>query len=153
MLDLQLSPHFAYKELVTTSHIEFSESNETSGQIYVPRLRALCVNILEPIRNYVKQPVIIDSGFRCQGLNTKLSGEPKSQHLFGEAADIQVQGYDLDSLFQWITKDSKLYYGQCINEKHNIEHWIHISLGSPYRDALLCCQALTWDGDKYTRVN
>lgn len=52
-------------------------------------LRALCTEVLEPLRRRVGR-VIVTSGYRCQELNKAVGGVWNSQHLKGEAADIFV---------------------------------------------------------------
>ncbi len=46
--------------------------------------------VLEDVRNHFGSPVHINSGCRCPGHNKKIGGKPKSQHLLGKAADIDV---------------------------------------------------------------
>jgi uncharacterized protein YcbK (DUF882 family) len=48
---------------------------------------------LEVIRAEVRGPVQIISGYRCEARNRKVGGAPNSRHLWGDAADIQVQGW------------------------------------------------------------
>ena len=50
------------------------------------------VNILQAIRNHFGQPVNINSGYRTANHNKAVGGSVYSQHLFGTAADIAVQG-------------------------------------------------------------
>jgi uncharacterized protein YcbK (DUF882 family) len=40
----------------------------------------------------VGKPIIILSGYRCQRRNREVGGTPNSQHLYGRAADIRVEG-------------------------------------------------------------
>jgi uncharacterized protein YcbK (DUF882 family) len=47
---------------------------------------------LQVIRNEVKLPVSIASGYRSPEHNAKVKGARNSQHLIGTAADIKVQG-------------------------------------------------------------
>lgn len=49
------------------------------------------VDILQDIREFFDKPVEVTSGCRCPSHNKKVGGGKKSQHLFGRAADIQVQ--------------------------------------------------------------
>ena len=48
------------------------------------------IQLLEDIRIKLDTPVNITSGYRCEKHNTACGGKPKSQHLLGSAADIQV---------------------------------------------------------------
>ena len=51
------------------------------------------VKILQSIRSHFGQPVTLTSGFRTASHNAKTKdASPKSQHLYGLAADIQVSG-------------------------------------------------------------
>ena len=43
---------------------------------------------LDIIREMFGQPLSISSGYRCPELNTKVGGKTTSQHLKGQAADI-----------------------------------------------------------------
>lgn len=44
------------------------------------------------IREHFDRSVHITSGVRCKAHNKAVGGSPNSQHLFGRAADIVVQG-------------------------------------------------------------
>lgn len=50
------------------------------------------VKILQKIRNHFKKPVTINSGYRTVTKNKAVGGATYSQHLYGMAADITVQG-------------------------------------------------------------
>jgi uncharacterized protein YcbK (DUF882 family) len=50
------------------------------------------VAALDAIRDHFDSPVIITSGCRCPTYNTRVDGEPGSQHMKGRAADIIVEG-------------------------------------------------------------
>lgn len=52
------------------------------------------VEKLQKIRNHFNKPVIINSGYRCAQHNRNVGGASRSQHLFGKAADIVVQGVE-----------------------------------------------------------
>ena len=60
-------------------------------------LRALVDEVLDPLREAYGRPIRINSGYRCTKLNTLVGGTPNSQHMRGEAADIQpVVGNEAD---------------------------------------------------------
>ncbi len=50
------------------------------------------VKLLEQIREHFNAPVTVASGIRCKTHNTNVGGATRSQHLYGTAADIKVQG-------------------------------------------------------------
>lgn len=80
--------------------------------------------LLEGIRSYFGQPVVIVSGNRCEAHNKAVGGSDKSLHLQGRAADFYVDGVSLDSVYKLckdIVHDGGLgYYPR--KEKG----WIHI---------------------------
>lgn len=49
------------------------------------------LRVLEEVREYFEQPVIITSGCRCHSYNQKVGGQLRSQHVYGRAADIVVK--------------------------------------------------------------
>jgi len=49
--------------------------------------------LLQTLRNVLKVPIRITSGFRTLQYNEFIGGSPTSQHLGGRAADIQVEDY------------------------------------------------------------
>ena len=57
------------------------------------------VEVLEKIRTHFGKPVTITSGFRTASWNAKQKNAAKfSQHLYGKAADIQVQGISVEDV-------------------------------------------------------
>jgi len=49
---------------------------------------------LQKVRDIVKRPIIINSGWRTKEYNKKVGGKPNSQHLIGKAADIRIPGIE-----------------------------------------------------------
>lgn len=56
------------------------------------------VKILDEIRDYFGQPVIISSGCRCKNHNAKVGGVQGSRHVLGKAADIVVRNVSKDKV-------------------------------------------------------
>ena len=50
------------------------------------------IAILEKIRDHFGSPVRVNSGVRCAAHNTAVGGAKSSQHLYGTASDIRVDG-------------------------------------------------------------
>lgn len=56
-------------------------------------LTALVEDVLDPVREKLGRPIVVNSGFRCPVHNRAVGGATGSQHVKGEAADITlVQG-------------------------------------------------------------
>lgn len=52
----------------------------------------ILVTYLQMIRDHFDKPVIINSAYRCVKHNSKIGGASSSKHLFGQAADIKIDG-------------------------------------------------------------
>ena len=141
MKDFLLSPHFKLAEFersttATVNHID----NRVPSQ-YIPSLEQLCKTILEPLREFAQQPIIISSSYRCNALNVIVGGAYASQHTVGEAADIFIPktaytDWDdnrahtdkelAERWFSWL--QSHTDYDQLIMETSNgRDLWIHVS--------------------------
>ena len=63
------------------------------------------IDILENIRNHFGKPVTITSAFRTAAHNATVAKAAKySQHLYGKAADIQVQGISVETVYAYADK-------------------------------------------------
>ena len=145
MADPYLSEHLSWREMTTTGHASLQGLNRSSAIPFQISLRALCVDLLEPIRAHFGKPITINSGYRCLALNTAIKGSKTSQHMKGEAADFVIVGVDLYEIFEWL-KTSKLPVDQAILEGHSPSHptWIHASRSSKPRG-----EFLIFDGKNY----
>ena len=54
--------------------------------------------LLQKIRDHFGRPVVITSGYRTAADNRSVGGAAYSQHLYGRAADIRVQGIPVEQL-------------------------------------------------------
>ena len=51
-------------------------------------LTSLVHEVLDPLRQWLRMPITVNSGFRSKIVNEMLNGSYNSSHLYGEAADI-----------------------------------------------------------------
>lgn len=86
-------------------------------------------NILEPIRKNYGIPFAPQSWYRCLELNTKIGSKPTSQHIKGQAVDIEVPSISNLKLAQWIAKN--LEFDQLLLEYYKDDDpysgWVHVS--------------------------
>lgn len=54
--------------------------------------------VLQCIREHFGKPVVITSGYRTAAHNAAVGGAKSSQHLYGRAADIRVQGVSVEDV-------------------------------------------------------
>lgn len=124
---MQLTEHFTLNEFVRSETAENKHIDNTPSQEVVDNLRALCRNVLEPARMAFGSPVYITSGYRCPALNKAVGGKITSQHLRGEAADLQVRGVkNLRKLYNAIKEHG--VFDQLLYETNKSDaKWIHVS--------------------------
>lgn len=53
---------------------------------------------LEALRFYTGRPVMVLSGYRCFAQNKRVKGAKNSQHMWGTAADVVVDGWSPDEI-------------------------------------------------------
>lgn len=64
-------------------------------------IEALVEQVLDPARERLGKPVVVNSGFRCLIHNKAVGGVYNSQHVSGQAADIAPAGFKVkDSGFK-----------------------------------------------------
>ena len=73
-------------------------------------------------------PIIITSGYRSPFLNKAVGGVATSQHLNGEAADIDIGSLNrvLFKIMKEMVEKGEITVGQLLEE--NRGSWIHVSL-------------------------
>lgn len=79
--------------------------------------------VLNPIRERIKKPMIITSGYRCKKVNELVGGKDTSQHLKGQAVDFVIEGMKPSEIVNFI-RNMYIEYDQLINE---YDKWVHIS--------------------------
>lgn len=129
---MKLSQHFSLTELTKSQTGERKGIDNTPGDREIQNLKDLCENVLEKIRINFGKPVVVNSGYRGPKLNKAIGGSKTSQHMTGQAADIEIPGMDNKMLFCWI-KDN-LNFDQLILEFYvngvPDSGWVHVSWNS-----------------------
>lgn len=123
---VKLSKNFDSNEFTYSVTAHVNKINNAPSIEILNNIKALCENVLQPLRDHLGCAVKITSGYRCKALNTKVGGQPNSQHLTGSAADFIVPSKNLKEVFNYIKNN--LVYDQLLYEydsKGNV--WIHVS--------------------------
>jgi len=92
-------------------------------------LTELVDRLLDPLREHLGMPINVNSGFRCEELNTLVGGSKTSAHRVGYAADIHVSGVTYKTLRDIIVgfcKDCGIKYDQIFSECDAYSQWVHI---------------------------
>jgi hypothetical protein len=131
--EAHLSKHFTLTEL---THTSTGLPNKPTSEA-INHLKLLCENVLEPVRDHFRRPVIISSGYRSLAVNRAVKSGDTSQHIKGEAADFHVQGYTVYELAIWINEN--LDFDQLILENFvpskKYSGWVHCSYGPRMRNS------------------
>lgn len=125
---MKLSENFTLEELIHSNTAErMGIDNVPKDDKVVENLRSLCLEVLQPLRDYVGAPVHINSGYRCPELNMAVGGVKNSQHCRGEAADIRIvspkQGREWAA---WI-EDNCRFDQMLLERNKNGAVWLHVS--------------------------
>lgn len=129
----QLSAHFTFNQLTNTKQEKLVAQNRLEAIRVYNFIRDLCLYILEPLRE--KFPTLsVNSGFRGPALNEQTKGASTSQHLIGQAADLDFGSAEANwKVYRYLAYgNSGIPYGQVIMEKKSGRGWVHVSLGQPW---------------------
>ena len=98
---MNLTRNFTLSELTKSdTAIRMGINNNPSAE-QIEKLKALCENILQPIRDHFGR-VKVTSCFRSVELCLAINSSANSQHAKAEAADFECVGVDNAALFDWI---------------------------------------------------
>lgn len=130
---MQLSKNFTLQELIeagSTRRLGLDEQFNPDQEI-IDSLRALCVNVLQPLRDAIGHPIRINSGYRSKKVNDAVGGSKTSDHMFGRAADIElwIDGVNKNQLLFDKIVELGLPFKQMIDEfgTEDAPAWIHVS--------------------------
>jgi len=120
-----ISENFSYREF------EASETAKARGIVNVittfevrGAITELVRKVLQPLRTKWDQPLRVNSGYRCPKLNEAVGGAPTSQHVKGEAADIdaphpiKLAQAAYDDLAIWNEVDQMIIYPTFVHFSH-----------------------------------
>src|SRR3546814_14485338 len=116
---MQLSEHFSLAEFTASDTARARHIANEPNARQIESMKALCANVLEPLRSHFGKPVRITSGFRTPELCLAVGSSTGSQHAKGEAADFEVTGVSNLAVAQWI-RDC-LTFDQLIDRKSVVE--------------------------------
>lgn len=126
---MKLSPNFSLAEMTKSETSLRKGLENTPGEVEIENLRALAVNVLQPVREAFGKGVHVNSGFRHPEVNAAVGGSKTSDHCKGQAADIEIPGVANADLAQWIVDN--LEFRQVILEFYTPgipdSGWVHVS--------------------------
>ena len=149
-----ISKHISYKEATRSlTAIRLGLENKPN-EYELSNMIGVAENIFEPLREWVNDPIKVNSFFRSVELNKAIGGSSRSQHCQGRAIDIDdTYGHATNAeMFNWIKEN--LNFDQIIWEFGDDENpdWVHISWVSKDQNRNRCLRAERIDGKTTYRV-
>jgi zinc D-Ala-D-Ala carboxypeptidase len=136
---MNLTEHFTLAELTHTDHRELENTPNETETKNLYRL----AEFLETVKTVLGgKPIMVNSAFRSEAVNTAVGSKNTSQHRIGAACDFRVPGMAPDAVVRAIIA-ADLPYDQIIRE---FDAWTHISVpntavAQPRRQALIIDRA------------
>lgn len=125
---MKLSEHFSLSEFTRSNTAKAHGWKNEPSPAEVEWLRYLCVWVLEPLRQELGRPISISSGYRCPKLNDAVGGVSKSQHMYGQAADIHILGSADGARIMKILRKNP-FVNKALYERSSTTggRWIHVA--------------------------
>lgn len=82
---------------------------------YPAEMQEAVVKIADAARVHFGRPAHVVSGLRCRQWNAHEGGVANSQHMYGEAIDLRIDGVSAESLRQFVSTQPGHRYSYCIN--------------------------------------
>ena len=122
----RVSKHISYKEATHSDTAKkYKIANKPSSE-EIENMELLAEKVFEPLREWVGEPIRVNSMFRSPKLNSALKGAPRSSHMKGQAFDITSMGGKTNlEMFHYIIEN--LPFDQLIWEYGAEPKWLHVS--------------------------
>ncbi|HIK40714.1 D-Ala-D-Ala carboxypeptidase family metallohydrolase, partial [Thermoleptolyngbya sp. M55_K2018_002] len=109
----------------------FTWGEATKNATRIPATKAIADNILalarelQRVRNQIGRPFQVNSWYRPPDVNSAVGGATNSQHLYGKAVDVQVQGLS----GRQVANAVMLSWNGGIGIYSNMPNVIHLDIG------------------------
>ena len=141
---MKLSENLELSEVIRSESAKRLGVNNTPTAEHIENLKALAEKIFQPIRDHFGVPIRISSGYRSAALNKKIGGAKVSQHLSGEALDLDNDNTSITNkeIFDFIVEN--LDFDQVINEFDY--SWVHVSYTTKRKNRKQILKAIKKNG-------
>lgn len=119
-----ISKYITYLEATTSQTATRKGIVNTPGDKELINMQLVGIRVFDVVRDYFKTPLRVSSFYRSLLLNNSIGGARTSQHVKGQAIDIQGTGDVTNKMIFDYIKDN-LDFDQLINE-YNYS-WVHVS--------------------------
>ena len=125
----KISKHVSWKEGTYSRTGDRLGLDNTPNEEQLKCMKEVAENLFEPLREWVGGPIKINSFFRGEPVNKAIGGSTRSQHMKGQAIDIDdTFGHKTNAEMYHYIKDN-LDFDQMIWEfgTDKNPNWLHIS--------------------------
>ncbi len=141
--------NFRWREMFWSDYaMRTGLDNQTGDPVILDNIRALAETVLQPVRDEFDIAFSPNSVYRSPAVNASIGGAKMSQHMRGEAADIEVPTVSNYDLAKWI--EANIEFDQLILEMYTPGQpnsgWVHCSISRVRKPR---GQTLTYDGRAY----
>ena len=142
---MELSKNLTLSEACVTS----SMADNTPSQQAIANLKQVAEKVFQKCRDHFNKPLRVNSGYRSHIVNKNCGGAFNSQHLTGQALDLDFGNKaDNKALFDYIRHN--LMFDQLINE--NDYSWIHCSYNGAFNRREVLEMKKVNGKSKYTKL-
>jgi len=150
----KISEHITYAEAIHSNTAKRRGIDNTPNKDQTECMKITAEKIFEPLRKFVGGPIKVTSMFRSADLNKAIKGSKSSQHMKGQAMDLDdVYGYKTNAeMYHWIKEN--LNFDQLIWEfgSDDNPNWIHVSYVSDDKNRNRCLKAYKESGKTKYKV-
>lgn len=125
---MNISTHITLKEATTSQTATRLGIDNTPDTQTIERMKVVAEKCFEPMREWYGKPLTVSSFYRCPELNKAVGGSKTSQHVKGEAIDIDTGSRtENKKLLEWAK--ANLIFDQLLYEfgDETGPEWVHIS--------------------------
>jgi len=124
-----ISKHISYHEGTYSRTAERRDLDNTPNKEQLKCMKEVAENLFEPLRKWVGGPIKINSFFRGEPVNTAIGGSTRSQHMKGQAIDIDDTFKHKTNAEMYHYIKENLDFDQMIWEfgTEKNPNWLHIS--------------------------
>ncbi len=126
--NIPLTRNFKLGELVESETARRKGLDNMPDAEAVANLTLLAYCLLQPLRDHVKQPIRVNSGYRSVEVNRAVGGAANSQHLKGQAADITLGSAEKNRKLWKELREMSWPFDQAILEQGG--RWLHVSFNN-----------------------
>lgn len=149
-----ISKHVSLREGVFSQTATRRDLDNTPNEEQLENMKLVAEKVFEPLREWVGGPIKINSFFRGLPLNKAIGGAKSSQHMKGQAMDIDdTFGHATNAeMYKWVKEN--LDFDQMIWEfgTDKNPNWVHVSYVSPEKNRNRCLLAYKENGRSKYKV-